>query len=195
MSDPSDNPLKLMRRTVFLSLMLAGCATASEAPVRRDAPNCAWQVCVYSTETRTGRVYRAVNREPVAATVVLSFPSLQNFGTYVGLPAERVVSPHSPETLLVRLRRIQMDRPATAVGVHRDRPGVQRHEGRYRLPVRGPVRRTHPQRTESGLRRTGQPPGRPELCSGLCDAGGDPGSRIPPRDCALRSGRVLAGRA
>ena len=113
MSDPSDNPLKLMRQIVPLSLMLASCATASEAPVRRDAPNCAWQVCVQSAETPTGRVYRAVNREPVAATVVLSFHSLQNLEAHVRLPAERVVPPRSTETL-VRLRRIQRDRPATA---------------------------------------------------------------------------------
>ncbi len=112
MADSSHN-LKLMRRMVPLSLMLASCATASEAPVRRDAPNCAWQVCVQSAETLTGRVYRAVNRGPVAATVVLSFNSLQNLRAHVRLPAERVVPPRSTETL-VRLRRIQRDRPATA---------------------------------------------------------------------------------
>ena len=113
MSDPSDNPLKPLRRIVPLSLMLASCATTSEAPVRRDAPNCARQVCVQSVETPTGRVYRAVNREPVAATVVLSFHLLQNFAADVELPVESVVAPRSNETL-VRLRRIQRDRPATA---------------------------------------------------------------------------------
>ena len=113
MSDPSENSLKIMWRIVPLLLMLASCVTASEAPVRRDAPNCAWQVCVQSAETPTGRVYRVVNREPVAATVVLSFHLLENFGADVDLPAERVVPPRSNETL-VRLRRIQRDRPAIA---------------------------------------------------------------------------------
>ena len=44
---------------------------------------------------------------------MLSFHSLQNLEAHVGLPAERVVPPRSTETL-VRLRRIQRDRPATA---------------------------------------------------------------------------------
>ncbi len=113
MASSYDNRLDLVRGMVLLSLMLASCSTAFEAPVRRDAPNCAWQVCVRSAETVTGRVYRAVNREPVAATVVLSFNSLENFGADVDLPAERVVPPGSTETL-VRLQRIERYGRATA---------------------------------------------------------------------------------
>ena len=104
-----------MRWIVPLSTMLVSCGTAAQGPLRRAAaPNCAWRVCVQSTDTPAGRVYRAVNREPVAATVILSLNSLRNFEADVMLPVERVVPPESALTLL-RLRRIRRGRPVIAV--------------------------------------------------------------------------------
>lgn len=102
-----------MRRIGPLIPLIVACAAGTEGTGERDRPNCAWRVCVQSVETSTGRVYRAVNREPVPATVLVTFHSLQNFGADVSLPAETVVRPRSSETL-VRLRRIQGDWPAVA---------------------------------------------------------------------------------
>lgn len=98
---------------MLLLLLLAGCAPRFENSLRREAPNCAWQVCLRSADTPAGRLYFAINREPVPATVVLSFGSLENLETDVSLPVERVVPPDSAVALLEMLR-IRRDEPMIA---------------------------------------------------------------------------------
>ena len=89
---------------LFLSL-LTGCATGTPGPGVRDRVNCAWRVCVTSLTTASGRAYRAVNREPVPATIVLTFQSPGNLCPGAGRPIERVV-PAESSAILVRLSTI-----------------------------------------------------------------------------------------
>ena len=93
-----------MRPLVLFLLLLAGCATARRGP---DA-NCAWRVCVTYVDTPSGRALRAVNREPVPVTIVLTFRSSENLRPGADLPIERVV-PRESNQILLRLRRILRD--------------------------------------------------------------------------------------
>ena len=97
-----------MRPVVLFLLLLTGCATAS----RRTGligENCAWRVCVRAQETGGGRVYRASNREPVPATIVLQFRSPGNLQPGGDRPIEHVVPPGS-DLILVRMRNVVLNR-------------------------------------------------------------------------------------
>ena len=93
-----------MRLLVFLSL-LTGCAPATPGPGLRDLVDCAWRVCVTTLTSASGLAYRAVNGEPVPATIVLTFESPGNLRPGAGRPIERVVPPQS-SAILVRLNTI-----------------------------------------------------------------------------------------
>ncbi len=97
-----------MRPLVLFLLLLTACATV---PLGTGAPgeSCAWRVCVRAEETASGRIYRAINREPVPATIVLQFRSPGNLQPGADQPIERVVPPGS-ELILARLNRIVHDR-------------------------------------------------------------------------------------
>ncbi len=96
-------------RPLLLSFsLLTGCATGTPGQGGRDLLNCAWRVCVTTVTTASGRAYRAVNREPVPATIVLTFQSLGNLLPGSGRPIERVVEPRS-SAILVRLSTIVQD--------------------------------------------------------------------------------------
>lgn len=97
-----------MRPLMLFMLLLAGCARATPGPRLRESTNCAWRVCVTSLNTASGRAYRAVNREPVPATIVLTFRSPGNLRPGADRPIERVV-PAEASAILVRLRTIVQD--------------------------------------------------------------------------------------
>ena len=98
-----------MRPLVLILLLLAGCATAARGPGTRGDPSCAWRVCVTTVNTISGRAYLAENREPVPATIVLTFRSPGgNLRPGANLPIERVIPPES-SAILVRLRTIVRD--------------------------------------------------------------------------------------
>ena len=96
-----------MTRPLLLLLLVSGCATAPGSPTR-ELENCAWQVCVTLLNTTSGRAYRAENREPVPATVVLTFDSPGNLLPGADRPIERVVQPGT-SAILVRLSTIVRD--------------------------------------------------------------------------------------
>lgn len=89
----------------MFSLFLAGCATAGPGPGTFEEINCAWRVCITSLTTTSGKAYRAVNEEPVPATIVLTFRSPGNLRPGAHLPIERVIPPES-SGILVRLSSI-----------------------------------------------------------------------------------------
>jgi murein DD-endopeptidase MepM/ murein hydrolase activator NlpD len=97
-----------MRSLVLLSLLLAGCATATRTAGNPRRGNCAWRVCVRAVNTASGRIYRAVNQEPVPATIVLSFRSPRNLLPGAGRPIETVV-PAESDALLVRMSNVVRD--------------------------------------------------------------------------------------
>ena len=102
-----------MRPLVLFLLLLTGCATATSRPVIRGSGDCAWRVCVRAINLRSGRAYQAFNREPVPATIVLTFRSPGNLQPGAGRPIERVVPPES-EMILVHMRNIIQDRSTRA---------------------------------------------------------------------------------
>lgn len=103
-------------RAAYLLLALApGCATV---PSSAGGPNaaagaCAWEVCVRTRETPSGRIYEVVNGEPVPATVGLTFRSLKNLQVAAPLPGTWVVPPQS-SLPLVRLQAVVPGRPIDA---------------------------------------------------------------------------------
>ena len=97
-----------MRPLVLFLLLLTACATASRSGNPRG-DSCAWRVCVRAEETASGRVYRAFNREPVPATVVLQFRSPGNLRPGAERPIEKVVPPGS-NVLMARMNSIVHDR-------------------------------------------------------------------------------------
>ena len=98
-----------MRPIVPLVLLLTGCAASTGRPDIRSMDHCAWRVCVRALNFSTGRVYQAVNREPVPATIVLTFRSPGNLLPGADRPIERVVQPGKDE-ILVRMNDIVRDR-------------------------------------------------------------------------------------
>ncbi len=97
-----------MRPLVLFLLLLTACATAPRSGNPRG-DSCAWRVCVRAEETASGRVYRAFNREPVPATVVLQFRSPGNLRPGAERPIERVVPP-GQNVLMARMNSIVHDR-------------------------------------------------------------------------------------
>ena len=103
---------------LYVSL-LAGCATATPGPGAREELNCAWRVCIRSVNTPSGEAYRAVNEEPVPATIVLTFQSPGNLRPGASLPIERVLPPESSR-ILVHLRSIVQNesiRPRVTIAI------------------------------------------------------------------------------
>ena len=98
-----------MRLLVMFSLLLTGCATATGRPDIRSMGNCAWRVCVRAINLPSGRAYQAVNREPVPATIVMTFRSPGNLLPKGLRPIEQVVQPES-DRILVRMSEIVRDR-------------------------------------------------------------------------------------
>ena len=94
-----------MRPPMLFLMLLAACAPAGPGAGTRGLGNCAWRVCVRSVNTPSGRAYRAVNREPVPATIVLTFRSPGNLRPGGDLPIERVV-PAQSTAILVRMNSI-----------------------------------------------------------------------------------------
>ena len=85
-----------MRPVVLFSLLLTGCATGSGSPDNNPSlGSCAWRVCVRAFNTASGRAYLAINREPVPATIVLTFRSPGNLRPQATRPIETVVPPES----------------------------------------------------------------------------------------------------
>ena len=84
-----------MRLTLVLSVATLACATWGGNATVNDRRNCAWQVCVRSRDSRTGRTYYVVNEGPVPATVTLTFRSFHNLRPPVRFPGELVVAPES----------------------------------------------------------------------------------------------------
>ena len=97
-----------MRPLVLFLLPLTGCATAAGHPDLRGLENCAWRVCVRAINLPSGPAYQALNREPVPATIVLTFRSRGNLRPLADSPIERVVPPES-DMILVRMRNIVQD--------------------------------------------------------------------------------------
>ncbi len=97
-----------MRPIVLFVLLLAGCATAPGRPDIRSMDNCAWRVCVRSITLPQGQAFQAVNREPVPATVVLTFRSPGNLLAEALNPIERVIPPESDQ-ILVRMKDVVRD--------------------------------------------------------------------------------------
>ncbi len=107
-----------MRRPLFLMLLTA-CAPPAPGSDTRELENCAWRVCVTILNTASGRAYRAVNREPVPATIVLTFRSPGNLRPGADRPIERVV-PAESSLILVRLRTIVQNeaiRPRVTIAI------------------------------------------------------------------------------
>jgi murein DD-endopeptidase MepM/ murein hydrolase activator NlpD len=103
-----------MRRTPVIFILalggVVGCARTRTEPGRSvEAPNCAWQVCLEFRDTRSRRTYWVVNREPVPATVRLTFHRLENLRPVGAVPVERVTPAYSTEEL-IQLRVVASDR-------------------------------------------------------------------------------------
>ncbi len=94
-----------MRSLVAVLWLLAGCAAAPQGAGTRENINCAWRVCITTRNTASGSAYWAENREPVPATITLTFESPGNLLPGANRPIERVVAPESSE-ILVRLRSV-----------------------------------------------------------------------------------------
>ena len=108
-----------MRPPVLFLMLFAACAPITPGPAARGLANCAWRVCVTPLNTPSGRTYRAVNGEPVPATVVLTFSSPGNLRPGADLPIERVVPPES-SVILVHLSTIVQSediRPRVTIGI------------------------------------------------------------------------------
>ena len=108
-----------MRPLVLFLLLLTGCATATGHPDLRGLENCAWRVCVRAINLPSGRAYQALNREPVPATIVLTFRSPGNLRPGADRPIEQVVPPES-DAILVHMRNILQDwsiRPGLSVSI------------------------------------------------------------------------------
>jgi len=97
-----------MRPVVLFLLLLTGCATATGRPDNRSLGNCAWRVCVRALNTASGRAYQAINREPVPATIVLTFRSPGNLQPGAHVPIETVV-PAESDLILVHMRNVLQD--------------------------------------------------------------------------------------
>ena len=98
-----------MRPIVLFVLLLTGCAASTGGPDIRSMDHCAWRVCVRALNYSYGRVYQAVNREPVPATIVLTFRSPGNLLPGADRPIERVVQP-GRDVILVRMNDIVRNR-------------------------------------------------------------------------------------
>ncbi len=125
-------------------LLLAGCATGTPGPGTRDGVNCAWRVCITSISTPSGRAYRAVNEEPVPATIVLTFRSPGNLRPGANVPIERVLPPESSR-ILVRLRSIvenESIRPDLSIAIDLGSSTTEPDADHlYAVPFGGDVRR------------------------------------------------------
>ncbi len=133
-----------MRPPVLILMLLVACAPATRGAGTRTPGNCAWRVCVTSVNTPSGRAYQAVNREPVPATIVLTFRSPGNLRAGADLPIERVVPPEST-TILVRLRQIvqtEAARPRVTIGIDLGSSSTQPDADHlYAVPFGGDSRR------------------------------------------------------
>ena len=125
-------------------MLLAACAPAGPGAPTRGLGNCAWQVCVSSVNTPSGRAYRAVNREPVPATIVLTFRSPGNLRPGGDLPIERVVPAQSTATL-VRMSSIvvrESVRPSVTLAIDLGSSSTEPDADHlYAVPFGGDVRR------------------------------------------------------
>lgn len=99
------------RRLLALCLLSAACASGTTAPP--EVANCAWRVCLERLRTPRAVQYRVVNREPVPATVRLSFSRLENLRPRSELPVEVVVPPHA-EAAAVTMDEVMPDRSVSA---------------------------------------------------------------------------------
>lgn len=100
----------------LLGVLLGSCAGVPAAlppTVAQEPAGCAWRVCIEVEDTRDGRSYLVVNREPVPATVMLTFQSMQNLRTDVEFPIERVV-PAETRGVLIKLEAVRPGRPVDA---------------------------------------------------------------------------------
>ena len=105
-----------MRPVVLFVLLLTGCATGAGGPNDNSGlGNCAWRVCVRPINTNSGRAYQAINREPVPATIVLTFRSPGNLRLRAGRPIETVV-PARSDTILVHMSDVLRD-PSNSAGL------------------------------------------------------------------------------
>ena len=129
---------------VLFLLLLAGCATATRGPGIREDANCAWRVCVTFVNTPSGRGLQAVNREPVPATIVLTFRSPGNLRPGADLPIERVVPPES-SVILVHLRTIvqrEATRPRVTIAIDLGSSSTEPDADHlYAVPFGGDARR------------------------------------------------------
>ncbi len=125
-------------------LLVAGCATGTPSPGTRDGVNCAWRVCITSISTPSGQAYRAVNEEPVPATIVLTFRSPGNLRPGANVPIERVLPPKSSR-ILVRLRSIvenESIRPDLSIAIDLGSSTTEPDaDHRYAVPFGGDARR------------------------------------------------------
>ena len=83
------------RLALALSVSTSACATLEPGHAVQERENCAWQVCVRSSDGRADRTYYVTNAGPVPATVLLTFGELRNLRPPVPLSIERVVAPES----------------------------------------------------------------------------------------------------
>ena len=105
-----------MRPVVLFVLLLTGCATGAGGPNDNSGlGNCAWRVCVRPINTNSGRAYQAINREPVPATIVLTFRSPGKLRLRAGRPIETVV-PAQSDTILVHMSDVLRD-PSNSAGL------------------------------------------------------------------------------
>ncbi len=129
---------------VLFLLLLAGCATATRGPGIREDANCAWRVCVTFVNTPSGRGLQAVNREPVPATIVLTFRSSEDLRPGADLPIERVVPPES-SAILVHLRTIVQSeaiRPRVTIAIDLGSSSTEPDADHlYAVPFGGEARR------------------------------------------------------
>lgn len=95
--------------------LLASCASVATrpGPTVEEQAGCAWNVCVRFDDNASGRRYVVVNREPVPATILLSFRELRNLSADVEFPIERIVPPLT-RGVLVDLEKVDNTLPVAA---------------------------------------------------------------------------------
>jgi murein DD-endopeptidase MepM/ murein hydrolase activator NlpD len=133
-----------MRSLVVCLCLLTGCAVSRQARDTVEAQNCAWRVCIVTVNTPSGRAFRALNREPVPATVTLTFESRGNLRIGADRPIQRVVAPGS-NRILVQFRTVLLDttiRPEVSVAIDLGSSTTEADEDHlYAVPFGGDRRR------------------------------------------------------
>ena len=127
--------------TVLAAALLAACGSLppSERAANRD--RCAWRVCVTTEDGPAGRDYQITNEEPVPATVLLTFRTVDNVMRPAGGRIERVIPPGGGDTIRVDRMTPGPMRADLSISIDLGASDTQPDEYLYASPFGGSVAR------------------------------------------------------